>query len=276
MFWMPVVLLQDAVCCCFCCCRYITNVINLFVFAPCQDDNSTSPGFQVPGGWSLLHIENYPPQGRQRQAIPAYAVLKSADGQQLAVVIRGTRTAAEWRAGGEASGAGWQKQQQQQLLLGRGQRCRLADDRLLCKQHINMSATGLTVQCLCCCCCCSVPVVTDLSYAQVTDPSYPGMVSKGFLAGANTLWPALEATLQLEVLQGCVTSVTIAGHSLGAAMGTMLSYRAQVRCVGFCFEFAAAASAAVLQQSGALGHLLHREEGVHALLCAAGSKHHWL
>jgi hypothetical protein len=71
--------------------------------------------------------------------------------------------------------------------------------------------------------------VTDLSYAQVTDPSYPGLVSKGFLASANTLWPALEATLQREVLQGGVTSVTIAGHSLGAAMGTMLSYRAQVR-----------------------------------------------
>jgi acetyl esterase/lipase len=62
----------------------------------------------------------------------------------------------------------------------------------------------------------------------VTDPSYPGLVSKGFLASANVLWPALQQLLQREVLQGSVTSVTIAGHSLGAAMATMLSYRAQV------------------------------------------------
>lgn len=148
---------------------YITNVINLFVLAPCQEANfnsTSSPSFKVPDGWSLLHMENYPPQGKQRVAIPAYAVLKSADGSQMAVIVRGTRTAAEWRA--------------------------------------------------------------DLSYAQVTDPSYPGLVSKGFLTSANALWPALQQLVQREVLQGGVSSVTIAGHSLGAAMATMLSYRAQV------------------------------------------------
>lgn len=86
--------------------RYITNVINLFVLAPCQEANfnsTSSPSFKVPDGWSLLHLENYPPQGKQRVAIPAYAVLKSADGSQMAVIVRGTRTAAEWRAGGAAS-----------------------------------------------------------------------------------------------------------------------------------------------------------------------------
>ena len=63
----------------------------------------------------------------------------------------------------------------------------------------------------------------------MTDSSYPGLVSKGFLTSANALWPALQQLLQREVLQGGVASVTIAGHSLGAAMATMLSYRSQVR-----------------------------------------------
>jgi hypothetical protein len=53
----------------------------------------------VPDGWQLLHMESTPPQGPYKAPLPMYAVLKSADGKQLAVIIRGTRTAGEWRAG---------------------------------------------------------------------------------------------------------------------------------------------------------------------------------
>lgn len=70
----------------------------------------------------------------------------------------------------------------------------------------------------------------DMTYAQAADPAgaYPGMLSKGFLFAARVLWPALEQVLLAEVVQGSVRDVTVAGHSLGAAMATMLSYRAQV------------------------------------------------
>lgn len=73
------------------------------------------------------------------------------------------------------------------------------------------------------------PLLADLTYVQTdSDPTYPGKVSVGFLFGAALLWPALEGVLQKEVVQGGVTSVTVAGHSLGAAVGTLLSYQAQV------------------------------------------------
>jgi hypothetical protein len=68
-----------------------------------------------------------------------------------------------------------------------------------------------------------------MTYVQTKDGSYPGMVSKGFAFGAGLLWPALEGILLQEVVQGIVTDVTIGGHSLGAAMATLLSHKAQVR-----------------------------------------------
>lgn len=68
----------------------------------------------------------------------------------------------------------------------------------------------------------------DLSYAQVSDPHYPGSVARGFSSSANLVWPAVEAALQQQVLNGTVTAVTLAGHSLGAAMATLLAFRAQV------------------------------------------------
>jgi hypothetical protein len=71
-----------------------------------------------------------------------------------------------------------------------------------------------------------------MTYVQTKDGNYPGMVSKGFAYGAEILWPALEKILLQEVVQGSVTDVTIGGYSLGAAMATLLSYKAQVRhCV---------------------------------------------
>lgn len=80
-------------------CRYITNVINLFLWAPCQGAAGFATPLVMPEGWSLLHMESTPPQGPYKIAIPMYAVLKSGDGKQLAVVIRGTRTAVEWQVG---------------------------------------------------------------------------------------------------------------------------------------------------------------------------------
>jgi hypothetical protein len=68
-----------------------------------------------------------------------------------------------------------------------------------------------------------------MTYVQTKDGNYPGMVSKGFAYGAEILWPALEKILLQEVAQGSITDVTIGGHSLGAAMATLLSYKAQVR-----------------------------------------------
>jgi hypothetical protein len=67
-----------------------------------------------------------------------------------------------------------------------------------------------------------------MTYVQTQDASYPGRVSKGFAFGANLLWPALEGILLREVVTGSVTDVTIGGHSLGAALATLLSYKAQV------------------------------------------------
>ncbi|WIA35276.1 hypothetical protein OEZ86_003735 [Tetradesmus obliquus] len=145
---------------------YITNVINLFLWAPCQGAAGFATPLVMPEGWRLLHMESTPPQGPYKIAIPMYAVLKSGDGKQLAVVIRGTRTAVEWQV--------------------------------------------------------------DMTYVQTKDASYPGLVSKGFSFGAALLWPALESILLKEVVQGGVTDVTISGHSLGAALATLLAYRAQV------------------------------------------------
>lgn len=86
-------------------------------------------------------------------------------------------------------------------------------------------------------CCLMLPVLpalkthfyaADMTYVQTKDASYPGLVSKGFSFGAALLWPALESILLKEVVQGGVTDVTISGHSLGAALATLLAYRAQV------------------------------------------------
>jgi hypothetical protein len=44
-------------------------------------------------------MESTPPQGPYQAPLPMYAVLKSGDGKQLAVIIRGTRTAEEWQVG---------------------------------------------------------------------------------------------------------------------------------------------------------------------------------
>jgi hypothetical protein len=70
-----------------------------------------------------------------------------------------------------------------------------------------------------------------MTYVQTKDASYPGLVSKGFAFGASLLWPALEDILLCEVVQGSVTDVTIGGHSLAAAIATLLSYKAQVGCM---------------------------------------------
>jgi hypothetical protein len=80
-------------------CMYITNVINLFLWAPCKAAAGFTTPWLLPDGWSLLHMESTPPQGPYQAPLPMYAVLKSGDGKQLAVIIRGTRTAEEWQVG---------------------------------------------------------------------------------------------------------------------------------------------------------------------------------
>lgn len=76
--------------------------------APCKALDSFTTTYLIPDGWSLLHMENTPPQGPYKAPIPACAVLKSADGKQLAVIIRGTRTAEEWQVG--ECCMGWNRQ----------------------------------------------------------------------------------------------------------------------------------------------------------------------
>jgi hypothetical protein len=69
----------------------------------------------------------------------------------------------------------------------------------------------------------------DFTYLQVSDAAFPGLVEKGFAAAAACLWPGIQKALETEVVQGSTTAVTISGHSLGAALATLIAYRAQVR-----------------------------------------------
>jgi acetyl esterase/lipase len=66
---------------------------------------------------------------------------------------------------------------------------------------------------------------------QVKDAAFPGLVEKGFRDAAAVIWPGIQKALQSEVVQGSGTAVTIGGHSLGAALATLIAYQAQVRAV---------------------------------------------
>lgn len=59
--------------------------------------------------------------------------------------------------------------------------------------------------------------------------SFPGATHQGFTALANTLWSiGLRAALFTNVVEGSVTSVSVAGHSLGAGVSQLVAYAAQV------------------------------------------------
>jgi pimeloyl-ACP methyl ester carboxylesterase len=85
---------------------------------------------------------------------------------------------------------------------------------------------------------CMLPVATalaDLIYSQLSDPTYgPGMISAGFYTQAESLWKAgLGATIEREIARGC-KSITIAGHSLGAAVAQLLAVRIEVSSGSCC------------------------------------------
>lgn len=75
----------------------------------------------------------------------------------------------------------------------------------------------------------------DFDYAQVSDSSntslnLPGSTHAGFTRIANYLWAnGIKAALDNGVVRGgSISTVTFAGHSLGAGVATLLSYAAQV------------------------------------------------
>jgi hypothetical protein len=57
-------------------------------------------------------------------------------------------------------------------------------------------------------------------------------VHAGFKDMADQVWGALSAVLDAEVVDGAgkgITDILIGGHSVGGALGTLLSARTQVR-----------------------------------------------
>jgi esterase/lipase len=75
---------------------------------------------------------------------------------------------------------------------------------------------------------CSWPLA-DLAYNQNATGSirFPGTTHQGFTALANALWyQGVRASLYSNVVKGSVTSVPIAGHSMGASVATLLAYAA--------------------------------------------------
>jgi esterase/lipase len=81
---------------------------------------------------------------------------------------------------------------------------------------------------------CTVPCCssfTDLAYNHNATGSirFPGKTHQGFTALTNALWrQGVREALFEEVVKGSITSVSIAGHSMGASVATLLAYAAQV------------------------------------------------
>jgi esterase/lipase len=71
----------------------------------------------------------------------------------------------------------------------------------------------------------------DLQYNQnaTGNIKFPGKTHKGFTKLANMLWlQGVREALYSNAVKGLVTSVSIAGHSMGASVATLLSFAAQV------------------------------------------------
>jgi hypothetical protein len=61
-----------------------------------------------------------------------------------------------------------------------------------------------------------------------TDPFGPGKYAEGYAVLAQDLWVnGLRETIEREIDNGC-RSITIAGHSLGAAVGQLLAVAIEV------------------------------------------------
>jgi hypothetical protein len=76
-----------------------------------------------------------------------------------------------------------------------------------------------------------LPYVADFTYNEnkTGNLAFPGATHQGFTAIANTLWNnGLRAALYSNVVQGTVTSVSVAGHSLGAGVAQLVAYATQV------------------------------------------------
>ncbi|KAI8469897.1 MAG: class 3-domain-containing protein [Monoraphidium minutum] len=70
----------------------------------------------------------------------------------------------------------------------------------------------------------------DFDYSMEKDARYgPGLLHRGFLAVANEVWDnGLKAMLDSEVVDsGAAADITLTGHSMGAALATLLGARAQ-------------------------------------------------
>ena len=59
--------------------------------------------------------------------------------------------------------------------------------------------------------------------------AFPGGTHAGFTSLADALWRGGLGALLDGSVKGDVTHVSVAGHSLGAGVATLLSYRMQVR-----------------------------------------------
>jgi len=79
---------------------------------------------------------------------------------------------------------------------------------------------------------------TDFKYRQVPGKYVagmylPGRVHQGFASVASSLWPGIKSALHSLVKHKssgrAITHVYVAGHSLGAAVATLMAYAVQVR-----------------------------------------------
>lgn len=79
---------------------------------------------------------------------------------------------------------------------------------------------------------------TDFNYREilgryVSNMKLPGRVHSGFATVAASLWPGIKEALHSLVKDQssgtAIKHVYVAGHSLGAAVSTLIAYRAQVR-----------------------------------------------
>lgn len=77
----------------------------------------------------------------------------------------------------------------------------------------------------------------DFTYSEnpTGSISLPGETHAGFTAITNTLWrEGIRAALWNHVVLGRITSVSVAGHSLGAGVATLVAYAAQVSEIFGC------------------------------------------
>lgn len=79
------------------------------------------------------------------------------------------------------------------------------------------------------CCCCCLPADLRYNLNSTGSLKFPGKTHQGFTELTNALWRnGVREALYSNVVKGSITSVSIAGHSMGGSVATLLAYAAQV------------------------------------------------